>query len=283
MTFEMTFEMTFDIQQLRAKRTFCPVNAQQLAGAAQLAYESSELVAERLGRDDISSVCFDVRDTQGFVAAGEHAAVLAFRGTESNSLADWVTDADLTLVDGPLGGRVHEGFYDALSHVWRTIDDAVAGLATDKPLWITGHSLGGALAVLAAARWLDADRPLAGLYTFGQPRVGDATFARNFNFAMKTTAFRVVNDNDLVTRMPPRSLGYSHTATFLCFTEDGRLVEDIQWWRDFLSRWTGRILDVVRHGDVGLDDHRMDNYSELINGLARRGRAASWRAFGRAA
>ena len=95
---------------------------------------------------------FDDNDTQAFVAADAEKIVVCFRGTESDRLCDWLTDADISLVEGPLEGRVHGGFYDALSDVWHVVDRAVQQLDRygHKTLWVTGHSLGGALASLAA-------------------------------------------------------------------------------------------------------------------------------------
>jgi alpha-beta hydrolase superfamily lysophospholipase len=72
----------------------------------------------------------------------------------------------------------------------------------DEPLFLTGHSLGGALATLAASRW-----PARACYTFGAPRVGDGAFART----LRAPLYRVVNGQDVVPRVPPASdlLGFA--------------------------------------------------------------------------
>jgi triacylglycerol lipase len=111
---------------------------------------------------------------------------------------------------------------------------------------------------------LDAGRAVSRLYTFGQPRTGDSTFARNFNFAFKPNAFRIVNNNDLVTRIPPRSLGYRHVGTFKYFTETGELVDSIEWWNGFLESWKVLLEDVVEWATDGVHDHSMTGYRELI-------------------
>lgn len=243
-------------------------NALLLAGASEIVYRepaaAEQFVLRQWGFGQFAFI--DADDTQAFVAGDPRTVVVCFRGTETNDLGDWLTDADTSLVAGPLGGRVHEGFYDALSHVWQAVDRAVGRFDPHKakPLWITGHSMGGALAALAAARWLDRGRRVSGIYTFGQPRTGDGTFARNFNFELKCNAFRFVNNNDLVTRIPPRALGYSHLGTFKYLTSEGKLEDDIGWWRMFLDRWTFRLDEVLRAACDGIDDHSMITYRQCL-------------------
>jgi len=242
--------------------------AYALALASELAYEDGETIArtacDEWGFDHCSFI--DADDSQVFWATDRGVLVVAFRGTEAGQFADWLTDADFTLVDGPLGAQVHEGFYDALADVWQRLHHEVslADPQRRKSFWITGHSLGGALAALAAARWIDGGRPVAGLYTFGQPRTGDAAFRRNFNFVLKASTFRFVNDNDLVTRVPPRAMGFSHLGTLRYFTDAGRLECDASWWQMFLDRWTFR-LDGFFDGVLeAAEDHSMTGYRRLI-------------------
>jgi triacylglycerol lipase len=245
-------------------------NAHALALAAELVYEDAPLVeAVVLGRWGFQRVVFINEDhTQAFVATNDQMTIVAFRGTEPQSLADWMTDAQSSLVAGPMGGKVHAGFYWSLAEVWKYVNDCVHDYdpQRSKPLWVTGHSLGGALAALAVARWLTAGRPVQGMYTFGQPRTGDSLFARNFNFAFRPHAFRFVNNNDLVTRIPPQTLGYSHLGTFKYFLEDGQFAEGIGWWNRFLDGWRGRIDSLMAGQLDGIDDHSMIHYrSRLAN------------------
>src|SRR5262249_54451343 len=92
-----------------------------------------------------------------------------------------------------------------------------------KPVWLTGHSLGAALATLAAARWAAGHR-VQGLYTFGSPRVGNAAFAAT----VPGPCYRFVNNNDVVTRLPPPGLfaGYRHVGVLKYIRTDGVIVED---------------------------------------------------------
>jgi Lipase (class 3) len=87
-----------------------------------------------------------------------------------------------------------------------------------RPLYITGHSLGGALAMLFAYRWSNPTIPIAGIYTFGQPRVGDAKFRRRYDVLLGARTFRVVNEEDIVPRVPGLLLGYRHAGQEVFFS-----------------------------------------------------------------
>jgi triacylglycerol lipase len=239
-----------------------------MASAAELIYAPIAVV-EQTAIDRWNSTRFhflDIEATQCFVAADDESITVCFRGTETDDAHDWIVDLNFDLIDGPLGGRVHAGFYDALSCVWCLLDSEVRRLQTERPrkLWVTGHSLGAGLATLAVARWCEQRQPVAGLYTFGQPRTGDREFARYFDFAFRPYAFRIVNHLDVVTRTPPRSLGYCHAGTFVYFDQDGVVACDIDWWRRFLNRWHGTIETILDWGREGIDDHRMSNYRQCV-------------------
>jgi triacylglycerol lipase len=208
------------------------------------------------------------------LAADQDTILVCFRGTEPNQLEDWIVDLDFELVDGPLGGRVHGGFYDALSCVWCSLDREVRRLQQERPrrLLAAGHSLGAALAALAVARWRAADVPVSGLFAFGQPRTGDREFARRFDFAFRPHTFRIVNNHDIVTRAPPRSLGYRHFGTFIYLTETGELADDVGWWRQFLDGWQGAFESILDWGGGGIEEHGMACYRQRIaEALERQG------------
>ncbi len=243
-------------------------NAVALVRASELSYEEPALIEattiREWGYDRFHFV--DTGGTQVFLAANDDCVVICFRGTEVREIEDWITDTRMELVAGPMGGMVHGGFYDALSKVWHVVDALLRRLDPQgrKAVFLTGHSLGAALATLAAARWHDIGRHVNAVYTFGQPRTGDHAFARNFNFAFMPTTFRIVNQNDLVTRIPPRSFGYSHLGTFKYITSDGQLVSDIQWWQRFLDGWKVAMENVFHWAQNGIGDHRICQYRSLL-------------------
>lgn len=141
--------------------------------------------------------------------------VLSFRGTEPTNVIDWLTDALVEPHVWRSGDReqraawVHRGFFLSLDVLWPAISSALSELKGD--LYITGHSLGGAIAALAGRRLLDEAQPdagpkLRGVYTYGQPAVGNEVFCDDCQ-ALKLPLYRHVHDQDLVPRLPPRGVG----------------------------------------------------------------------------
>ncbi|MBL4770641.1 MAG: lipase family protein [Planctomycetes bacterium] len=140
------------------------------------------------------------KDIEVFERGGTHAILadnlLAFRGTAG--LKDWLADFDAWLTKEG-SGRVHRGFQSTLDLAWDEVRERVG----DRAIHLTGHSMGGSLATLAAIR-LPGARTVT---TFGAPRPGNAEFAAS----VLCPVFRVVNNNDMVARLP-LSLTYRHVG-----------------------------------------------------------------------
>lgn len=248
-------------------------NALSLAAAAKAAYTNDISVlkktVETWGFDFNRLRWFDQGNTQAFLVADDEKMILAFRGTEPNVLGDWAADARIRMTPGP-GGDVHRGFLAALHRIWADVEDAVEELRDKRQtFWVTGHSLGAALATLAVAsfRFRETPVPVNGLYTFGQPRAGSEMFAEHFNAAFKKRTFRFVNNNDVVTRVPPSAFGYSHVGILKYFDNNGELHTDseLTWWDRFWDRIGGKLESYLhlKPGD-GIRDHSMDDYRRLL-------------------
>jgi hypothetical protein len=163
--------------------------------------------------------------TQGYVTGNVDHVVVALCGVRD--MDDWYTSCSAVMRED-VGGKVHRDFAEALDAVWRDVLRLVKSLRKkDQTLWVTGHSLGGALATLATARLVDEGlKPVT--VTFGQPRVGDSGFAK----AYTATHHRFVNNNDVVPTMPPRTIPgwlrppsfYTHVGELKFFDENGRLI-----------------------------------------------------------
>jgi pimeloyl-ACP methyl ester carboxylesterase len=139
---------------------------------------------------------FDNGGTQAYLArrVDDRIAVLAFRGTEKD-FRDIKTDLNARFYRNG-GTRTHSGFLNAFRRVEPAIRQALEELS-DYKVYITGHSLGGALALIASRRF-SADN-IAACYTFGSPKVGD----EEFGDAIKVPIYRVVNAADSVPSLPP--------------------------------------------------------------------------------
>ncbi|WP_127533573.1 lipase family protein [Paenibacillus kobensis] len=139
----------------------------------------------------------------GFLIESDRAAILAFRGTRSTM--DWVSDfISQQILFKPVKPRClcHKGFTDIYTSCQEEVRSLIKASDPDKQLFVTGHSLGGALATLAAFDIaLNVKRePI--VYTFGSPRVGDPKFARTYNRIVKHH-WRVQNEYDIVSHLPP--------------------------------------------------------------------------------
>ena len=159
--------------------------------------------------------------TQAFAAyrVRDNTTLLAFRGTQPDDGADLATDLQANMVDWPeSGGRVHAGFAAAARSVLPEISRWINKKHEPHTLILTGHSLGAALATLAAT----VLRP-ALLVTLGSPRPGDADFAATLA-AMDTV--RLVNCCDIVTELPPPMGGYVHVKSATYYDRNGDRVED---------------------------------------------------------
>jgi predicted lipase len=128
------------------------------------------------------------------------------------------------------GCEVAKGFMQAATSLQPGIEAAVAGVLRARPgsrgVVVTGHSLGAAMAALLLANqstfsWQRAVQ--TPVYTFGQPRVGNAAFAEWFSSAAFPAGswFRVVHHDDPVPHLPTPAMGFAHVATELWYAEGG--------------------------------------------------------------
>jgi triacylglycerol lipase len=200
-------------------------NARFLCEASALAYlpaaAGKATFKDLLGLD---ATLFSVDNTQAWLATDDANIVVAFRGTESPTTIDGLKDILLTdamnllvVPEGRLGhdlaaagvaARFHKGFADAIAEIWPPLSEAVEAefKRQDRPVWLTGHSLGGALALYAA--WLLKRRfiPVHEVCTFGAPMIGNKAASEAFNREFAGKIFRYINGRDPVPKLPTMSL-----------------------------------------------------------------------------
>jgi hypothetical protein len=268
-------------------------NARALAVASDLAYLPQEqggpAFAEQLG---LQAKLFSVGNTQAYLGENDQHLVVAFRGTESpatlDGLKDWLLTNAINLLIVPegqlgtdlaaagVGARFHMGFVMAINDIWPPLFAAVqaALAAKERPLWITGHSLGGALAQLAA--WLFDRKSVAvhQVYTFGAPMIGNEAVAKAFGAAFPNMIFRYTDASDPIPRLPAVSLGandYHHcdkeVALGIAAGGPGTALE-------FFAQMAGKTADGLISGTLLQDFwqgvmarancHLMDNYRKRL-------------------
>ncbi len=180
------------------------------------AYSDAEVQAsaiEKLGGMVIKPIAKGL--SHCVVASNDHAIVIAFRGT--NQAADWLTNVAITgrHMDG---GKMHRGFYGAVDTIFDEVYAAMMSQgAKSKTLWITGHSLGGAMAAAFSYRVLiQKEKKVDGIITFGQPLVFSILLAQVMLDNFTTRYIRFVNNWDPVTRMLPN---YRHAGSRVHLTD----------------------------------------------------------------
>ena len=276
---------------LHPRRQPDPVIAHVLAACAAYAYAGTETVSmimARLGLEEnrcrmitssvdamfIRSTAFLIQSRSGRVA------VLCYRGTEPADFVGWMTDADVVpdRMSYRFGGpdaTVHAGFYRNVRatryEVVAALKRACEGRSVRAPLpddvdgpaprldplealYVTGHSLGGAMAAMMGVmlrheakfrRDGDLTGRLRAVYTFGQPMIGDPLFARacQEDEFLRHNMVRYVYDSDVVPHLPPRTTGpYRHFGREFRYE-----IPHLRHGVLGLSRYLGHSYD-TRHG-----------------------------------
>jgi len=245
--FEPWTETPFD----PARRVLTLSNAGWLMEAALLAYSPPRQASRIFGRFRPKPVRVEYfqdarRDVECYLLVTRAAVIVVFRGSEVlrpdrwRSTRDAIEDFESVLLDWTGNAKVpfvpvrphsrrraHRGFLASFDSVWAELAARLETLHARSPgrrFWFTGHSLGGAMATLAADRFGRGT-----LVTFGAPRVGDAHFAATF----RNPAWRVVNNSDIVVWVPPPWLGgYKHVGRSWLIAANGDLLADPSWFRE---------------------------------------------------
>jgi len=245
-----------------------------MASMSQLAYDQYDIDVEarqmfiaRLeggGFKLIKTFNSKETDTQAFLAANDEFAILAFRGTEVSKEVDFATDARAGKL-ATLQGEVHKGFTKAYASVEKEIEDQIK-ILKDVPLYITGHSLGAALATVCTQRLehtLAFQERIAACYTFGSPRVGDSHFDMEF----KSPIYRVVNTTDIVTVVPLLAMGYVHVGDIRYLgRKDGNAKRGIPTLRRFFYF----LLAVFDFFGPLVGDHAINEYRRKLKDVAEK-------------
>jgi pimeloyl-ACP methyl ester carboxylesterase len=220
-------------------------------------------------------------DTHAMIVRTATDLFLVFRGT--TDLRNWLTDIDCAC-DLEDGCKIHRGFSRALDSVFSRITAEILRPGyKNLRFWLAGHSLGGALAMLYAWRFFTAYHQMifSGIYTFGQPRVGDRSFRDLYDFSgLKARTFRVVHANDIVCRVPWLLGSYRHAGHEVFYPTVGRdsstasgaspgradfepmidssLLSKLPW--DIRNAWRELARDKV----ALVADHHIDTYLRLF-------------------
>lgn len=239
----------------------------RLSATAYLDAEEATTIFTGMG---FSSTFYATKGSQAYVVEDADDVVVVCRGTEVKEWSDIKADASIDLVEPLVGeGQVHRGFKWYTDLVWPDIYMHILQ-SHGKSLWLTGHSLGAAMATLLAQRCAvtpDMILPSA-VFTYGSPRVGNREFINHFN--RHITHHRWVNDGDLVTKVPI-SPWYYHSGTMHHIDSAGKVTVAVD--RSFSLMKVLAIAKTVSKGLVrkvmgDLKDHSSANYVQHLGAWA---------------
>lgn len=202
---------------------------------------------------------FENDGAQAFRFRNEHDCVITCRGTEPDDWNDIQAGVDAIAVLAETAGKVHRGFKREVDDLWPMLEEILT--PNRQPLWFCGHSLGGAMATICAGRCILSHIPSdpKELYTFGSPRVGDKRYV---NY-VRLNYYRWVNNNDIVTRVPPPWLGYRHAGQEIYLNRNGRIRKLTGWGRTS-DRWHGTLRGLLGWKVDALADHKIHSYIDAI-------------------
>ena len=271
-------------------------HAHYLATACNLAYlpaDEGRHAYEQTLR--LNAELISVDNTQAYLGTTDNAIVVAFRGSEALTSIDGVKDWLLTnarnflvLPEGRIGtdfaaagvgARFHRGFMDALAEIWAPLFRRVEQTVGEKgrPIWVTGHSLGGALALLFAWRLHQNFLTVHQVCTFGAPMIGNAAAADAFQREFRGNIYRYVDYRDLVPRLPTVSLlsnEYVHCEQEVIVgnkdaTTSQQIIESLATTVANANPTSGLTTNLINliWGELseGMPSHLMGNYLERLS------------------
>lgn len=201
---------------------------------------------------------FDIDNAQAYLLKGSDGThVLSFRGTEVSEPSDILADLKAGKNIEAVGGKIHVGFKGEINKLWPTIEKAVANIDS---LYVTGHSLGAAMATIASGRM---QSKVTALITFGSPRVGNKEYVNS----LTVTHYRVQNNCDDVTKVPLLLMGFRHHGTHLYMNYYGAF-RNLTPWQQVKDMARSRLRARAKGQKfLGAYDHMMDNYIAKLGKL----------------
>jgi len=235
------------------------------AKLASIAYNEPKEVKKQARKLGFTTIEFYDNDgAQAYRFQNKTDLVIACRGTQPTEYQDLGADMRAWPAVSETVSRVHKGFKKEVDDLWPMIsEDIDRTVNLKKDLWFCGHSLGAAMATIMASRCLYKDSlgdPVE-LYTFGSPRVGWKGYCNSLG----VVHHRWKNNNDIVTSVPPRFMGFKHHGTEHYINAYGQLRNPTGWQR---------IKDKVRGLWEGWCEGYLDSFCD--HGMAEYIRHIEW-------
>lgn len=210
-----------------------------------------------LGFDEVRYLERD--GAQAYEMMNDVDVVVVCRGTEPNEWNDIKADANALTDLAETIGRVHRGFKREVDDIWPELEETLDD--ERRAVWFTGHSLGGAMATICAGRCKLSDIAAVPVetVTFGSPRVGTKRYVQNAGIRH----LRWVNNNDIVSRVPPTWLRYRHTGTRMYLDRHGD-VRRFTARQRAKDRWAGFVDGIKNRRFDHFSDHAIAGYVDHL-------------------
>ena len=204
------------------------------------------------------------KGAQCHVVWNSKEVVVAFRGTEPKQTSDIKADLNIVQQQSNSEGDVHGGFKTEIDKVWVTLVNILKKRDSKLPVFVTGHSLGGAMATICCSRLEDEYNELCCfLYTYGSPRVGDKEFVEG----LCVPHMRFQNNNDVVCKIPFWVMGYRHHGTNQYINYYGN-IRKMGFWQRLKDSWRSRIRALLKGQPFdGVYDHSIDEYIRKLKNV----------------
>lgn len=231
------------------------------------AYLNREQGTKTFNECGFDATLIDVDGSQAWFLRNDHDLVLVCRGTEPTEFKDIASDLKFKPVTSATGTKyVHRGFKESVDNIWPDLQEIANDYGKTRTIWCTGHSLGAAMATLAAYRLQKAEdlpSPEA-LFTYGSPKVGTKAYIEKItNTGLQH--YRFVNNADIVTRVP--MWPYQHFGDMQYMNHYGHLRAMTAWQvtKDRLRGfWVG-----IKRGEINyFTNHSIERYAKNLTILA---------------
>lgn len=243
-----------------------------MAELAMVSYNDPDEAGRAADSIGFPDLAFFERDgSQAYRFRNQYDCVIACRGTEANEWNDIRADVRASSVLAETVGRVHRGFKREVDDLWPMLETAL--MCNRQPLWFCGHSLGGAMATICAGRCLlsHIDSNPQRLFSFGSPRVGNPRYTQY----TRLDHLRYVNNNDIVTRVPPTWFGYRHCGSEIYLDRRGQIRKS-GFAGKTRDRWIGFWRGLLKGKIDSFADHSIHQYiNALGQALDQESQAAS--------
>ena len=228
-----------------------------------LAYKDPSEVSKKFRKHGFNNYKYcSKQGAQCYIVWNDTDAVICFRGTEPKEVSDIKADLNAIQKQGFHNkGDVHAGFQGEINKVWDDLISTILDIQ-DRNIYITGHSLGGAMATICAKRFQEQKIEPQSLYTYGSPRVGDKRWVKT----LQVPHYRFQNNNDVVCKVPLWLMGYRHHGMNIYIGYNGMIVK-MNMWRRFLDSMRGRLKawSKLQLFD-GVYDHDITTYAKRVKG-----------------